>query len=197
MDKGTRRNVLTELHITSNQYNLVTVAYYVQSSSYRYIGLIRFTNGFEDPIYHCRSSFESVSEIRETICMAGSRYGKVISSANKARLNISSDVLGSSLDLPRSGQECWRTLYCPCSPGSIRKHVILLIQEVQQLNTKGQEPGLWPGILLQLCYWYRPDELPKRIVLVTVFGNFSAVISGILAFAFNGVHARGLSGWKW
>jgi hypothetical protein len=29
MDKGTSRNILTELHITSNQYNLVTVCYYV------------------------------------------------------------------------------------------------------------------------------------------------------------------------
>ncbi len=59
------------------------------------------------------------------------------------------------------------------------------------------EAGLWPGMLLQLCYWYRPDELAPRIVLVTVLGNFSAVISGVLAFAFNGVDARGLSGWKW
>jgi hypothetical protein len=65
------------------------------------------------------------------------------------------------------------------------------------LITAYQEAGLWPGILLHLCYWYRPDELPKRIVLVTVFGTFSGVISGVLAFAFNGVYARGLSGWKW
>lgn len=59
------------------------------------------------------------------------------------------------------------------------------------------EAGLWPGILLLLCYWYRPDELTPRIVLVTMLGNFSAVISGVLAFAFNGVTARDLSGWKW
>jgi MFS family permease len=59
------------------------------------------------------------------------------------------------------------------------------------------EAGLWPGILLHLCYWYRPDEMAKRIVLTTVFGNFSAVFSGLLAFGFNGVNAGGLSGWKW
>jgi MFS family permease len=59
------------------------------------------------------------------------------------------------------------------------------------------EAGLWPGLLLQLCYWYRPDEMAPRIVLVTIVGNFSAVFSGILAFAFNGVTAGGLSGWKW
>ncbi|KPM38314.1 hypothetical protein AK830_g8213 [Neonectria ditissima] len=59
------------------------------------------------------------------------------------------------------------------------------------------EAGLWPGILLQFCYWYRPDEMASRIVLVTLLGNFSAVFSGLLAFAFDGVHARNLSGWKW
>lgn len=59
------------------------------------------------------------------------------------------------------------------------------------------EAGLWPGMLLQLCYWYRPDELAPRIVLVTLLGNFSIVVSGVLAFAFNGVYAGGLTGWKW
>jgi hypothetical protein len=29
MDKGTHRNILTELHMTKNQYNLVTTMYYV------------------------------------------------------------------------------------------------------------------------------------------------------------------------
>ena len=59
------------------------------------------------------------------------------------------------------------------------------------------EAGLWPGMLVHMCYWYRPDEIAPRIVLVTILGNFSAVVSGALAFGFNGVYARGLSGWKW
>lgn len=59
------------------------------------------------------------------------------------------------------------------------------------------EAGLWPGMLVQLCYWYRPDEIAPRVVLVTILGCFSTVFSGILAFAFNGVVAGGLSGWKW
>jgi len=59
------------------------------------------------------------------------------------------------------------------------------------------EAGLWPGILLHLCYWYRPDEIAKRVVLVTLIGVFSPVISGVLAFAFDGVHTAGLAGWKW
>ncbi|KIW11869.1 hypothetical protein PV08_09142 [Exophiala spinifera] len=59
------------------------------------------------------------------------------------------------------------------------------------------EAGMWPAAILQLCYWYRPDEIAPRVVLVTLLGNFATIISGILAFAFNGVYARGLSGWKW
>lgn len=52
-------------------------------------------------------------------------------------------------------------------------------------------------MLVQLCYWYRPDELPPRIVFVTMLGNFSSVLSGVLAYGFNGVHYGGISGWKW
>lgn len=59
------------------------------------------------------------------------------------------------------------------------------------------EAGLWPGMLLQMCYWYRPDELARRILYVTVLGYFSTVIGGVLAFAFNGVTTGGLSGWQW
>ncbi|KAK1149021.1 hypothetical protein N8T08_007696 [Aspergillus melleus] len=43
------------------------------------------------------------------------------------------------------------------------------------------EAGLWPGMLLQLCYWYRPDEMAPRIVLVTLLGNFSSVITSWLS----------------
>ena len=59
------------------------------------------------------------------------------------------------------------------------------------------EAGMWPGTMLHMTYWYRPDEVAPRVVLVTLLGNFSTVISGVLAFAFNGVTAGGLSGWKW
>jgi hypothetical protein len=30
MDRGTSRNILTELHMSKNQYNLVTTMYYVR-----------------------------------------------------------------------------------------------------------------------------------------------------------------------
>lgn len=59
------------------------------------------------------------------------------------------------------------------------------------------EAGLWPGMLLHLCYWYRPDEMAPRIVLVTLLGCFSAVVSSALAYGFSGVNTGGMSGWKW
>jgi hypothetical protein len=58
------------------------------------------------------------------------------------------------------------------------------------------EAGLWPVVPLQMCYWYLPDEMAPRIVLATILGNFSSVVSGVLASAFDGVDAGGLSGWK-
>ncbi|RAL61057.1 hypothetical protein DID88_010398 [Monilinia fructigena] len=60
------------------------------------------------------------------------------------------------------------------------------------------EAGLFPGVILQLCYWYRPDEMSRRLLYFYMLGNFSTVISGVLAYAFNGVSGySGLSGWQW
>ncbi|KAJ5704938.1 hypothetical protein N7536_000627 [Penicillium majusculum] len=116
MDKGTAHNILTELKMTSDQYNLVTTMYYVS----------------------------------------------------------------------------WGIVLC-CHAAVTNRQGLYAVRFFLGLF----EAGLWPGMLLQLCYWYRPDEVAPRIVLVTLLGNFSTVISGVLAFAFNGVVAGGLSGWKW
>ncbi|KAE9367761.1 pantothenate transporter [Stipitochalara longipes BDJ] len=60
------------------------------------------------------------------------------------------------------------------------------------------EAGLFPGVILQLCYWYRPDEMSRRLLYFYILGNFSTVISGVLAYAFDGVSGKGgLSGWQW
>lgn len=77
------------------------------------------------------------------------------------------------------------------------------------------EAGMFPGVVLQMCYWYRPDEMSVRLLyfcqyhlLPCVFcqcaddsdilGNLSGVVSGVLAFAFSHLDgAHGLSGWQW
>lgn len=78
------------------------------------------------------------------------------------------------------------------------------------------EAGMFPGVILQMCYWYRPDEMSVRLLYfckcihnftlsksyeltqVDVLGNLSGVFSGVLAYAFSHVDgARGISGWQW
>ncbi|KAM0420459.1 hypothetical protein ACHAPT_011751 [Fusarium lateritium] len=136
-------NIMTELRITSDQYNFVTAAYYIP-----YI-------------------------LAETPSNLVVKYLKP--SVWQARIMIS-----------------WGVVLC-CHAAVTNAGGLYTVRAFLGLF----EAGLWPGILLQLCYWYRPDEMASRIVLVTLLGNFSAVISGVLSFAFDGVHARGLSGWKW
>jgi MFS family permease len=60
------------------------------------------------------------------------------------------------------------------------------------------EAGMFPGVILQLCYWYRPDEMARRLLYFYMLGNFATVISGVLAFAFDEASGKGgLSGWQW
>lgn len=60
------------------------------------------------------------------------------------------------------------------------------------------EAGMFPGVLLQMVYWYRPDEMSIRLLYFYALGNFSNVISGVLAYAFDTISGRsGLSGWQW
>ncbi|KAF1936589.1 MFS general substrate transporter [Clathrospora elynae] len=51
------------------------------------------------------------------------------------------------------------------------------------------EAGMFPGVILQMCYWYRPDEMSVRLLYFC---------DGVLAFAFSHLDgAYGLSGWQW
>ncbi|RAH67308.1 pantothenate transporter [Aspergillus aculeatinus CBS 121060] len=143
MDKGTPHNILTELGMTKDQYNLVTAMYYIP-----YI----------------------IAEAPSNLLIKGVRP-----SVWQARIQVS-----------------WGTVLC-CHAAVRNRQGLYAVRFFLGLF----EAGLWPGMLVQLCYWYRPDEIAPRIVLVTLLGNFSTVISGVLAFAFNGVTTGGLSGWKW
>ncbi|KAI0841201.1 putative pantothenate transporter [Hypoxylon sp. FL0890] len=60
------------------------------------------------------------------------------------------------------------------------------------------EAGMFPGVILQMTYWYRPDEMSLRLLYFYICGNLSGIFSGILAFAFDRASgAGGLSGWQW
>ncbi|KAI1066877.1 hypothetical protein LB506_012048 [Fusarium annulatum] len=159
MDRGTPRNIMTELNISADDYNFVTMAYYVcLQAQIVSLSLI---------------SFQIPYILAET--PSNLLVKRLKPSVWQARIMISWGIV----------LVCHAAVTNAAGLYTVRAFLGLF------------EAGLWPGMLLQLCYWYRPDEMASRIVLVTILGNFSAVVSGVLAFAFNGVHAQGLSGWKW
>ncbi|KAL3474392.1 major facilitator superfamily domain-containing protein [Aspergillus californicus] len=60
------------------------------------------------------------------------------------------------------------------------------------------EAGMFPAIILQMTYWYRPDEIAVRLVWVYSVGNVAGIIGGVLAYAFHEVSGAGnISGWQW
>ncbi|KAK0192494.1 MFS general substrate transporter [Armillaria mellea] len=59
-------------------------------------------------------------------------------------------------------------------------------------------PGLFPGILLQMTFWYRPDELAFRMAMITILGQFSNILDALIAYGLAYIDGRhGLSGWQW
>ncbi|KAI8685016.1 MFS domain-containing protein [Fusarium keratoplasticum] len=60
------------------------------------------------------------------------------------------------------------------------------------------EAGMFPGVILHLTYWYRPDEIAVRLVWIFTIGNISGIISGLLAYGFHEMSGvAGISGWRW
>ncbi|KAG7448395.1 MFS general substrate transporter [Guyanagaster necrorhizus] len=60
------------------------------------------------------------------------------------------------------------------------------------------EAGLFPGILVQMTFWYRPDELAIRMAMINVLGQFSNILDALIAYGLAYIDGRhGLSGWQW
>ncbi|EME85970.1 uncharacterized protein MYCFIDRAFT_39363 [Pseudocercospora fijiensis CIRAD86] len=59
------------------------------------------------------------------------------------------------------------------------------------------EAGMFPGVILQMTYWYRPDEMSVRLLYFYILGNLSGVFGGVFAYAFDiASGGAGLSGWQ-
>lgn len=60
------------------------------------------------------------------------------------------------------------------------------------------EAGFFPGVIMYLCFWYKPDERATRMAIfagsVAVAGAFSGLLASGIGFM-NGV--GGLRGWQW
>ncbi|OQE09766.1 hypothetical protein PENVUL_c005G00619 [Penicillium vulpinum] len=139
MNKGTDQNIMTQLGITSNEYNLVTVLYYAKAPSN--LLLKRFSP----------SKWQSRIMISWGIALMCNAAVK-----NKGGLYTTRFLLGVA------------------------------------------EAGQFPGVILQMTYWYRPDEMSLRLLYFYICGNVSGIFGGLLAYAFdNASGAGGLSGWQW
>ncbi|CAI7640696.1 unnamed protein product [Penicillium bialowiezense] len=144
MNKGTDQNIMTQLGITSNEYNLVTVLYYIP-----YIVL-------EAPSNLLLKKF-SPSKWQSRIMLSwGIALMCNAAVKNKGGLYTTRFLLGVA------------------------------------------EAGQFPGVILQMTYWYRPDEMSLRLLYFYICGNVSGIFGGLLAYAFDTVSgAGGLSGWQW
>ncbi|CAG7950335.1 unnamed protein product [Penicillium olsonii] len=144
MNKGTDQNIMTQLGITSNEYNLVTVLYYIP-----YIVL-------EAPSNLLLKRF-SPSKWQSRIMLSwGIALMCNAAVKNKGGLYTTRFLLGVA------------------------------------------EAGQFPGVILQMTYWYRPDEMSLRLLYFYICGNVSGIFGGLLAYAFDTVSgAAGLSGWQW
>ncbi|KAH8892903.1 permease of the major facilitator superfamily [Thozetella sp. PMI_491] len=60
------------------------------------------------------------------------------------------------------------------------------------------EAGMLPGVLAQLCAWYRSDEMGKPIMWLFGFQNTSGIFGSLIAYGVSYMDGmRGLSAWRW
>ncbi|KAH9888308.1 major facilitator superfamily domain-containing protein [Xylariomycetidae sp. FL2044] len=144
MNKGTDRNILTQLNITSDEYGFITVLFTIP-----YI----------------------VAELPSNLVLK-----KIRPSRWQARIMATWGIITAT------------TAAVNNKGGLYTVRFLLGLAE----------SGMFPGLVLQMTYWYRPDEIAARLVWVYSLGNLAGIIGGLLAFAFNGVSGAGnLSGWQW
>ncbi|KAL2841758.1 major facilitator superfamily domain-containing protein [Aspergillus pseudoustus] len=144
MNRGTDHNIMTQLGMSSNEYNLVTVLYYVP-----YIVL-------EAPSNLLLKRF-SPSKWQSRIMISWAVFLLCnVAVKNKGGMYATRFLLGAA------------------------------------------EAGQFPGVILQMTYWYRPDEMSLRLLYFYICGNVANIFGGLLAYGFDTVSgAGGLSGWQW
>ncbi|PPJ58838.1 hypothetical protein CBER1_08515 [Cercospora berteroae] len=60
------------------------------------------------------------------------------------------------------------------------------------------EAGLFPGLAVQLCSWYRSDEMGKRLMWMFGWQNCSGVVGSLLAYGISYMNGLcGMSAWRW
>lgn len=57
---------------------------------------------------------------------------------------------------------------------------------------------MFPGLVAQLCSWYRSDEMGRPIMWMFGFSNCSGIVGSLLAYGISYMDGlQGLSAWQW
>jgi MFS family permease len=60
------------------------------------------------------------------------------------------------------------------------------------------EAGFFPGIMMYLCFWYKPEERATRMAIFASSVAVSGAFGGLLATAISFLNGHaGLAGWQW
>ncbi|WVW87147.1 hypothetical protein I302_109204 [Kwoniella bestiolae CBS 10118] len=60
------------------------------------------------------------------------------------------------------------------------------------------EAGFFPGVIMYLCFWYKPEERGARIAVFLGFVSVSGATGGLIATACSYLNHKGnLHGWQW
>ncbi|KAK2595129.1 hypothetical protein QQS21_007155 [Conoideocrella luteorostrata] len=60
------------------------------------------------------------------------------------------------------------------------------------------EAGFFPGIMMYLCFWYKPEERATRMAIFASSVSVAGAFGGLLATAISFLNKKaGLSGWQW
>lgn len=60
------------------------------------------------------------------------------------------------------------------------------------------EAGMFPGLAVQLCSWYRADEIQKPFMWMFAIQNTSGIIGSLVAYGVSYMNGLGgLSAWRW
>lgn len=60
------------------------------------------------------------------------------------------------------------------------------------------EAGMYPGMLAQIVFWYRPDEVSVRFAIFGVLEALSSILTALIVYGLQFADGKGnLSGWQW
>ncbi|KAL7625727.1 hypothetical protein AAE478_004950 [Parahypoxylon ruwenzoriense] len=107
----------------------------------------------------------------------------------------------SNLILKRMSPHVWQARIFLCWGIIVACHAA--VQDYRSLYTLrfllGMfEAGMFPGVMAQLSFWYRTDEMGKPVAWFFTIQTFSNIVGSLLCYGIsymNGV--RGLSAWRW